>query len=155
MTTTQPPHKMSAEDSAGQIAVNQRFALLLALSALIAALGMAIAISFDVWAAAVTTALQMVANGGDELLNQVGILVTGPFAIWLTHDTRATWRKWACIFGLAGQPFWLISTYDAAQWGMFINSVLFTGAWLRGFHQAWVKEWLQRKFSALNKGVAR
>lgn len=84
---------------------------------------------------------KLIADMGDGLAEQIGILVTGPFAIWLTHDQRAKWRRWACVIALAGQPFWLVATYEAAQWGMFINSVLFTIGWLRGFNKDWVTPW--------------
>lgn len=138
MTMTQATTDLPASATAEQIDLNQRFAVVLSFILLLAGIGMSLAFSVTVWGAAMTLIAQVTEDVGDDLLNQIGILVTGPLAIWLTHDTRATWRKWACVFGLPGQPFWLVSTYDA--------DVLFTGAWLRGFHHAWVKDWLQKKF---------
>ena len=32
------------------------------------------------------------------VLDQVGILVTGVIAVWLTQHKRESWRRWACIF---------------------------------------------------------
>jgi hypothetical protein len=31
--------------------------------------------------------------------------------------------------GLLSQPFWLVSTWRARQWGMFFLSLAFTFAW--------------------------
>ena len=39
-------------------------------------------------------------------LDQIGIAFSGVLAVWLTQDKRERWRRWACIFGLLGQPFW-------------------------------------------------
>ena len=36
------------------------------------------------------------------VLDQLGILVTGVIAVWLTQHKRESWRRWACIFGLLG-----------------------------------------------------
>ena len=37
-------------------------------------------------------------------LDQIGITLSGVIAVWLTQDMRATWRRWACIFGMLAQP---------------------------------------------------
>lgn len=37
-----------------------------------------------------------------------------------------------CIFGLLSQPFWLIETMRAKQWGMFSVSILITFSWIIG-----------------------
>jgi len=66
------------------------------------------------------------------------IAITGVIAIWLTQDTRSEWRRYACLFGLAGQPFWIYSLWGTEQWGMFVVSVFYTAAWARGF---WVHWW--------------
>jgi hypothetical protein len=50
--------------------------------------------------------------------DQIGIVFTGMIAVWLTQDARESRRRWACIFGIAGQPFWLYATYKAGQWGI-------------------------------------
>ena len=42
-------------------------------------------------------------------MDQIAIVLTGTTAIWLSQDERAAWRKWACIIGLCGQPFWFYS----------------------------------------------
>ncbi|MDC0003769.1 hypothetical protein OAE19_05150 [Porticoccaceae bacterium] len=50
-------------------------------------------------------------------MTQAIILITGALAIWLTQQSNQAWQKYACLIGLAGQPFWLWSTYQSDQWG--------------------------------------
>ncbi len=38
---------------------------------------------------------------------------------------RRELRAWTVV--LAGQVFWLVSTWSASQWGMFLASVVYTG----------------------------
>jgi hypothetical protein len=71
-------------------------------------------------------------------MEQVMIALTGVPAVWLSQDTRAEWRKWACIFGLCGQPFWLYSAWSAQQWGIFLLCILYTFSWWKGFYNNWV-----------------
>ncbi|MEN0037940.1 MAG: hypothetical protein AAGC78_12780 [Cellvibrio sp.] len=57
------------------------------------------------------------------MFEQLAIAFTGILAVWLTQDQRHSVRKYACLFGLAGQPFWFYTTYQAEQWGIFILSL--------------------------------
>lgn len=72
------------------------------------------------------------------MLEQIGIALTGVTAIALSQDVRESWRKWACIFGLIGQPFWFYSSWMAEQWGIFALCFLYTLAWARGFKAHWM-----------------
>ena len=73
------------------------------------------------------------------MLSQIVIAVTGIIAIWLTQDKREKRQKYACIFGLAGQPFWFYVTFNAEQWGIFVLTIAYTFAWLKGVHTYWIK----------------
>lgn len=73
------------------------------------------------------------------MFEQLAIAFTGILAVWLTQDQRHSVRKYACIFGLAGQPFWFYTTYQAEQWGIFILSFFYTFAWAKGFYLFWLK----------------
>lgn len=72
-------------------------------------------------------------------MEQIGIAFTGAVAVFLSQDSRETWRRWACIFGMAGQPFWFYATFKAEQWGMFALCVLYAAAWARGINTHWLK----------------
>jgi len=64
-------------------------------------------------------------------LDQVGILILGPTAVFLSQS-GARFRKWAPWVGLASQPFWFWSAISAHQWGVFCVSIIYTAAWARG-----------------------
>ncbi len=72
-------------------------------------------------------------------LEQVAIAVTGVTAVWLSQDKRDAWRRYACLFGMAGQPFWFVATWKAGQWGIFALCMLYTLSWGRGVWNNWIK----------------
>jgi len=72
-------------------------------------------------------------------MDQIFIALTGVTAIWLTQDSREEWRRYACLFGMAGQPFWFYSAYTAEQWGIFILCLFYTWAWFKGVRIHWLK----------------
>ncbi|MEQ8233270.1 MAG: hypothetical protein RLW61_14340 [Gammaproteobacteria bacterium] len=71
-------------------------------------------------------------------LDQIGIMLTGVIAVWLTQSANEERRRYACLFGLAGQPFWFYAAFTGAQWGVFVVCVLYTLAWLRGLQTHWL-----------------
>lgn len=75
-------------------------------------------------------------------MRQFIILLTGAVAIHLSQADSAMARQWACVFGMAGQPFFLLVTYRAKQWGMFALAVIYTGAWATGIWKYWIRSWL-------------
>ena len=70
-------------------------------------------------------------------MDQLVIALTGAVAVWLSQDKRAARRKWACIFGLAGQPFWFYATWTAEQYGIFVSCLLYTYSWASGVKNNW------------------
>jgi hypothetical protein len=73
------------------------------------------------------------------MIDQVAIFVFGIAAVWLSQDPRPKWTRFACVFGLASQPFWFYTTATHHQWGIFASAFLYTYAWVRGFYHHWVK----------------
>ena len=71
------------------------------------------------------------------MMEQMAIALTGVVAIWLSQDVRPSWRKWACIFGLCGQPFWFYAAWSSQQWGIFALCVFYTWAWAKGVRTNW------------------
>jgi nicotinamide riboside transporter PnuC len=71
---------------------------------------------------------------------QILIAVLGIAAVWLSQDERYNRRKYACIFGLIGQPLWLYTTWKAEQWGIFFLSIVYTFAWAKGFYLYWMEK---------------
>ncbi|CAB3742705.1 hypothetical protein LMG24238_06926 [Paraburkholderia sediminicola] len=72
------------------------------------------------------------------MIEQIAIGVLGAGAAFLSQDTKPERRRFACLFGLAGQPFWFYTTYQSQQWGMFALSILYAIAWVRGFATHWL-----------------
>ncbi len=71
-------------------------------------------------------------------MDQLLIAITGTAAIWLANDENVKRRKWAPIFGLAGQPFWMWSAATAEQWGILALTLSCTVAWLKGLKTHWL-----------------
>lgn len=72
-------------------------------------------------------------------MEQIAIAMTGVVAIFLSQSTKGDWRRWACVFGLVGQPFWFYATFKAEQWGIFALCFLYTFSWARGVWNFWLK----------------
>ena len=73
------------------------------------------------------------------MIIQIGIALTGMVAIWLTQQSREEWKKYACLFGMAGQPLWFYSAYTAQQWGILALTIFYTYAWWLGIKSNWIK----------------
>ncbi len=71
------------------------------------------------------------------MINQVFLAFTTVIAIYLSQSDGKN-VKYACIFGLASQPFWFYSAYTTEQWGVFITSLFCCAAWLKGLKIHWL-----------------
>src|SRR5262245_29182664 len=78
-------------------------------------------------------------------LDQIGIALCGVVAVWLTQDKREGWRRWACIFGMLGQPFWFYAAWSAEQWGIFALCMLYAYAWARGLWANWLSPYFESR----------
>lgn len=75
-----------------------------------------------------------------SIVAQAGIICFGASAVYLTQDVRPERRRWACICGMLGQPFWFMSAWEASQWGVFAISAFYTYSWGRGIWNFWIKK---------------
>jgi hypothetical protein len=73
-------------------------------------------------------------------MEQIAIGFTGVVAIWLSQQSKEEWKKYACIFGMIGQPFWFYSAYKAQQWGIFGLCFFYSYSWITGFYNNWIKK---------------
>tara|TARA_B100001105_G_C22307688_1_gene406658 strand:- start:548 stop:778 length:231 start_codon:yes stop_codon:yes gene_type:complete len=74
------------------------------------------------------------------MIEQIAIAFFGLSAIWLSQSAREASRKWAPILGLSSQPFWFYATLTAEQWGIFVLSLFYTLAWMRGVKNHWMSK---------------
>jgi len=73
-------------------------------------------------------------------ITQIMIAVTGCLAIYLTQQNKAEPKRYACVVGLLGQPFWIYETFINDQLGMFALTIFYTFAWLLGIKNNWIKD---------------
>jgi len=66
--------------------------------------------------------------------NTIQLIITLSSCIALTlltgHNEKS--KRAGCLVGLIGQPFWLLSTFEAGQWGMFLCSAFITYRYMVG-----------------------
>lgn len=72
------------------------------------------------------------------MIEQIAIGLFGVTAIFLSQDSRNDWRRWACVFGLIGQPFWFMAAIKTHQWGILALCCLYTVSWARGVYTNWI-----------------
>lgn len=63
------------------------------------------------------------------------ILVLSAAGIWILSWRGTSRLGW--VISLAAQPFWLYVTFDAGQWVLFANAMLWTGAFTHGLVRHW------------------
>lgn len=73
------------------------------------------------------------------MISQLMIALLGLTAVFLTQQSNFRLKRYACLLGLAGQPFWFYATYTAEQWGIFALSFFYTYAWALGVYNNWIK----------------
>ena len=66
------------------------------------------------------------------MISQLGIAIFGVLAVWLAQDEHIARRRWAPVFGLVGQPFWIWAALESQQWGVMALCAIYTVAWARG-----------------------
>lgn len=71
--------------------------------------------------------------------DQIAIAVFGVTAVYLTQVDNKHLNRYACLFGLAAQPFWFYASAQTQQWGIFAISMLYTLVWFKGFMRYWLQ----------------
>lgn len=79
------------------------------------------------------------------MIAQIGIALTGAIAISLVQSRDLRVSRWACIFGLAGQPFWFASALSTGQWGTFFVCCLYAASWTVGLWRNWIQPWIEER----------
>ena len=72
-------------------------------------------------------------------IDQIAIALLGAIAAGLSQAQSEALRRWACLFGMASQPFWFYASWQAEQWGIFAVSIIYMLAWMRGFWNHWLR----------------
>ena len=82
-------------------------------------------------------------------IDQIAIALLGASAAWLSQARTESFRRWACIFGMLGQPFWFYASWQADQWGIFAVSVMYALAWMKGLWAYWIRPIRQKPVAGL------
>ena len=82
-------------------------------------------------------------------IDQIAIAILGASAAWLSQARAESARRWACIFGMLGQPFWFYASLQAEQWGIFVVCILYALAWMKGLWVYWIKPHRSRTASGV------
>lgn len=73
------------------------------------------------------------------MVDQIVIGVCGVTSVFCSQSAEDRVRRWACIFGISAQPFWLYTTITAGQWDIAALSLLYAYGWWRGIRLHWLK----------------
>ena len=73
-------------------------------------------------------------------MEQILIAFTGVIAMFLTQQSNEGVKKFACLFGIAGQPFWFYSAYTNEQWGILMLCMFYSYSWCLGVYYNWIKQ---------------
>lgn len=68
------------------------------------------------------------------MIIQVILAVTAILALYLVGSNERQTRAYAGIIGMAGQPLWFLSAYQAGQWGIAAVSVCYLYQWWRVYN---------------------
>lgn len=72
------------------------------------------------------------------IATQLGIALCGVTAVFLSQETLDSRKRWSSVFGLCGQPFWVVETYTHQQWIVLALTLLYGWGWARGFWRYWI-----------------
>ena len=73
------------------------------------------------------------------MIEQFAIALFGVTAVFLSQSSDAERRRYACLFGIIGQPFWFYSAWQSEQWGIFSLCFLYSWAWAKGLWTNWIR----------------
>jgi hypothetical protein len=76
-------------------------------------------------------------------VDQVVIGICGLSSVWLSQDARPRVARFACLFGLAAQPAWFYTTWQAQQWAIFALAFVYSVGWGRGVWNFWLRPLLK------------
>ena len=88
-----------------------------------------------------------------DLFSQVWVTVFGLTALGCMQTHRVSVRRWGVVLGLIGQPAWYVQLVLHDQWGMLPVFIGYTGVWLFGAWNLWVRPAMVRVIDELEAEV--
>ncbi len=62
---------------------------------------------------------------------QIAIFILS-FAAICMLNVPGPWQRWAPVVGILSQPFWMVATWRANQWGMLLLAFFYCVPWTVG-----------------------
>lgn len=73
------------------------------------------------------------------MIIQILIFTLSALAMFLI-TRKESWSKYGYIIGLISQPFWLWTSYEHSQWGIFALGIFYCYTWIQGIYNFIVKK---------------
>lgn len=73
-----------------------------------------------------------------NIVSQMMIFCFGVTAVWLSQSPDLYWVRFACLFGMASQPFFIYISVYARQWGVLALTLIYAVGWFRGVNLYWL-----------------
>lgn len=77
-----------------------------------------------------------------DAIIQTWLMLFTLLSVVLVNSSRPRVARWASVCGLLAQPAWFWVSYQAEQWSVFALTLVYTGAWLKGFYHYWGTRWI-------------
>lgn len=71
-----------------------------------------------------------------DVFVQAMLAITGVCSVFLSQ-CQPPWARWACIFGMLGEPFWFYTASHHGQWGIMVLACWYTFCWAKGVYTFW------------------
>ena len=72
-------------------------------------------------------------------MNQLFLALLSLVAAALSQSPYPQHQRYACVAGLAAQPFWLAETWRARQWGMLVLTCFYAAVWALSFYRQFLR----------------
>lgn len=71
-------------------------------------------------------------------MTEVAITALSLLAVWLSQDPNEARRRYACLAGLAAQPFWFAIQWSHGLYLLSALSLIYAALWMRGVRTHWI-----------------
>lgn len=78
-------------------------------------------------------------NHYNNLINQIILAVADILPDILSQSKKYNIRRFDCIVGLLGEPFWFYYGFKTEQWAFCLLGTIFFFICLYGFYHKWIK----------------
>lgn len=74
-----------------------------------------------------------------DIICQSAIFILGSLTIFLLAQ-KNKWQRWGHVVGLIQEMFWFVAIFRSRQWGIFALCFIYTGCFILGIYNHWIKK---------------